>query len=98
MRVAPTIQVSSAARLELEKLSPRRTTAVRVAQRSSIVLLAAEGMQNNEIAERMGVAPRMVALWRSRFIQQGVEGLLEGCSPAGTDTEDFAGHRRPSGC
>lgn len=77
MRVAPTIQLSSAARLELEKMSRRRTTAVRVAQRSRIVLLAAEGMQNNEIAERMGVAPRMVALWRSRFIQQGVEGLLK---------------------
>ena len=77
MRVAPTIQLSSAARLELEKMSRRRTTAVRVAQRSRIVLLAAEGMQNNEIAERMGVAPRMVALWRSRFIQHGVEGLLK---------------------
>jgi transposase len=77
MRVAPTIQLSSAARLELEKMSRRRTTAVRLAQRSRIVLLAAEGMQNNEIAERMGVAPRMVALWRSRFIQHGVEGLLK---------------------
>jgi DNA-binding NarL/FixJ family response regulator len=71
MRVAPAIQLGSAARLELEKMSRRRTTAVRVALRSRIVLLAAEGMQNSEIAERMGVAPRMVALWRSRLFSRG---------------------------
>jgi transposase len=77
MRVAPAIALSSAAKLELEKLSRRRTAAVRVAQRSRIVLLAAEGMQNKEIAERVGVAPRMVTLWRSRFIELGLEGLLK---------------------
>ncbi len=87
MRVAPTIELSSAARLELEKLSRRRTAAVRVAQRSRIVLLAAEGMQNKEIAERVGVAPRMVALWRSRFIQLGVEGLLKDAPRPGRTPE-----------
>jgi transposase len=69
--------LSSETRLELEKLSRRRTTPVRVVQRSRIVLLAAEGMQNKEISERLGVAPRMASLWRSRFIQLGVEGLLK---------------------
>src|ERR1035441_2360633 len=77
MRVAPAIELSSETRLELEKLSRRRTTPVRVVQRSRIVLLAAEGMQNKEISERLGVAPRMASLWRSRFIQLGVEGLLK---------------------
>lgn len=71
MRVAPEIELSSEARLELEKVSRRRTSPVRVVQRSRIILLAAEGRQNNEIAQRLGVAPRMVALWRSRFIQLG---------------------------
>ena len=42
MRVAPVIKLSSEVRLELEKLSRRRTTPVRVAQRSRIVLLAAD--------------------------------------------------------
>ncbi len=67
MRVAPGIELSSEARLELEKLSRRRTTPVRVVQRSRIILLAADGAQNKEIAERLGVAPRMAALWRSRL-------------------------------
>jgi transposase len=69
--------LSSEARLELEKLSRRRTTPVRVAQRSRIILLAAAGMQNKQIAEQLGVAPRMAALWRSRFLQLGVSGLMK---------------------
>jgi len=77
MRVAPAIELTSVARLELEKLSRRRTTPVRVAQRSRIILLAADGMQDKQIAQRMGVAPRMAALWRSRFIEHGVEGLMK---------------------
>jgi transposase len=77
MRVAPAIELTPEARLQLEKLARRRTTPVRVAQRSRILLLAAEGFQNKQIAERMGVAPRMAALWRSRFIEHGVEGLMK---------------------
>jgi transposase len=77
MRVAPAIELSSEARLELENLSRRRTTPVRVVQRSRIILLAANGMPNKQIAEQLGVAPRMAALWRSRFIRLGVAGLIK---------------------
>jgi transposase len=54
-----------------------RSTPVRVAQRSGIVLLAADGLQNKQIAAQMGVTPRMVALWRGRFIALGIDGLLK---------------------
>ena len=77
MRVAPAIELSSEARLELEKLTRRRTTPVRVVQRSRIVLLAADGMQDKQIAAQLGVAPRMAALWRSRFLELGVAGLMK---------------------
>jgi transposase len=50
---------------------------VRVAQRCRIVLLAAEGQQDKQIADRMHMAPRMAARWRSRFIKLGVDGLLD---------------------
>jgi len=40
-------------------------------------------MQNKEISERLGVAPRMASLWRSRFIQLGVEGLLKDAPRSG---------------
>ena len=83
MRVAPAIELSSVARTELEKLIRRRTTPVRVAERCRIVLLAAEGLENKQIAERMDVAPRMAALWRGRFLALGVEGLLKDAPRSG---------------
>jgi transposase len=49
----------------------------RVVLRSRIVLLAVDGMQNKQIAEQLGVSTRMVGLWRGRFIEYGVEGLLK---------------------
>src|ERR1022692_371690 len=45
--------------------------------RSRIVLLAAGGLQNKQIAATLNVAPRMAALWRGRFIDHGIEGLLK---------------------
>jgi transposase len=48
-----------------------------VVLRSRIVLLAVDGMQNKQIAEQLGVSTRMVGLWRGRFIEYGVEGLLK---------------------
>jgi transposase len=61
----------------------RRTTPVRVVERCRIVLLASEGLQNNQIAEHVDVAPRMVALWRGRFLEQGVPGLLKDAPRSG---------------
>ncbi len=87
MRVAPAIELLPAVRMELEKLSRRRTTPLRVVQRSRIVLLAAEGMQNKEIAQRLAVAPRMAALWRGRFIKLGIEGLVKDAPRPGRTSE-----------
>jgi hypothetical protein len=42
MRVAPAIELSFEVRLDLERLSRRRTTPVRVVQRSRIILLAVD--------------------------------------------------------
>ncbi len=83
MRVATTIALSEETRLRLEKLARGRSTPVRIVQRSRIVLLAGDGLQNKQIAERMEVAPRMVALWRHRFLTLGVDGLLRDASRPG---------------
>jgi transposase len=56
---------------------------MRIVQRSRIVLLAGDGLQNKQIAERMEIAPRMVALWRNRFLTLGVDGLLRDASRPG---------------
>jgi transposase len=83
MRVAPAIELNAAVRAELEKLMRRRTTPQRVAERCRIVLLAEQGLRDKQIAERMQVAPRMAALWRRRFLQLGVEGLLKDAPRSG---------------
>src|ERR1035441_3636828 len=77
MRVAQPIVLNEETRRKLEQQSRGRSTQARVVLRSRIVLLAAEGFQNKQIAVTLNVAPRMAALWRGRVIEQGMEGLLK---------------------
>ena len=53
-----------------------RSSSIRagLAQRARIVLLAADGVSNNEIAERVGVARPTVNLWRERYAEPGWRG------------------------
>jgi hypothetical protein len=98
MRIAPPIVIDESTRRELERLSRKRSMAARVVLRSRIVLLAVEGNQNKQIAEQLGVSTRMAALWRGRFIEHGIEGLLEGRAPAWTHTQDHGRDRRCRRC
>jgi len=56
-----------------------RSSSIRagLAQRARIVLLAAEGVSNTEIAERVGVARQTVISWRERYTSSGVKGLTD---------------------
>jgi transposase len=64
-------------RSQLESLARRRTSAQALAQRSRIVLLAAEGLKNVEIARRLGVHRPMVTKWRNRFAEHRLDGLTD---------------------
>ena len=48
-----------------------------LAQRCRVVLLAAEGLNNTEIAQRLGVHRPMVRKWRSRFAEYRLDGLID---------------------
>jgi len=50
-------------------------------RRARIVLLAAEGMPNGVIAERVGLSRQMVCKWRKRYLQGGVSGLHDELRP-----------------
>jgi transposase len=50
---------------------------VRVVTRAQIVLGAARGLENREIAEELGVTRETVGRWRSRFAEKGVEGITK---------------------
>ena len=75
VRVAPAIELSEEERSELTRLSRSGKTSVRLAQRASIVLLAADGMQNKDIAAKLGVGRVQVARWRERYLLAGIEGI-----------------------
>jgi transposase len=89
MRVALEIVLTEDERGELTKLVHSRLTSVRLAQRARIVLMAAEGMQNLEIAEQLGVGRIQVARWRGRYAQLRLAGierdLPRGAPPAKVD-------------
>jgi transposase len=59
----------------LEKWSRGGSTPYRIVIRSKVVLLAAQGWSDRNIARRLGVNPITVARWRSRFLLLGVEGI-----------------------
>src|SRR5881227_2888446 len=75
MRIAPAIALSPEQRTLLVSQARSRSLPVRVAERARIVLFAAFGQQDLEIAARMAITPKKVSRWRKRFLALGVEGL-----------------------
>ena len=75
MRVARPIVVNDETRRKLEQHARGHSTPARAVMRSRIILLAADGMLNKQIAKTLQVTPRMVTLWRGRFLELGIEGL-----------------------
>ncbi len=83
MKVAIAIVLSAEEREELGTLARGRKVAVRVAERARIIQLAAEGKQNQEIAEICGATRRTVGIWRRRFAGKRVAGILKDAPRAG---------------
>jgi transposase len=75
--VAVAIELSDDERAQLEAWTRRRTSAQALAQRARIVLLAADGLKNTEIAERLGISRNMAMTWRARFAAHRLDGLLD---------------------
>jgi transposase len=77
MRVAEAINLDAQMERELRILSKRRRIEARLRQRAQIILMAAQGLQNKDIAVEVGLDRRQVALWRSRFLQGGIDALRQ---------------------
>ena len=75
MRVAPKVILTNEQRETLTRWSRGRSTPARLVRRAQIVLLAAEGKQNLEIADELAVERTIVARWRRRFAEQGLAGI-----------------------
>jgi len=69
--------ISAADQEQLQSWSKRRKTAQALALRARIVLMAGEGSCNTEIARMLLTTQQTVGKWRQRYIDHGLDGLLD---------------------
>ena len=62
---------------ELRRRAARYTLSYREVQRAKTILMAAQGLENGEIARRLEVRVDTVRKWRKRFFEQRLAGLEE---------------------
>lgn len=72
-----TIELTPEEREILERRSRRYTLSYRDVVRAKIILLAAEGLQNKEIGERLNLPREVASKWRKRFYRHHLPGLEE---------------------
>lgn len=74
-RKAMELRISRHQRRELEGIVRSEKSAAALVRRARIVLLAAEGMDNRQIGECVGVHHNIVANWKKRWKEDGLAGL-----------------------
>ena len=72
-----TIELSDEERRILKARGRRYTLPYRDVVRAQMVLLAAGGLRNDEIARRLNTRREVVSMWRKRFYEERVQGLEE---------------------
>jgi transposase len=78
---ATSILLSADEKRTLERWRRAHKTEQRVAERARIILLAAQGMSNLQIAAALGTRPARVSKWRTRFARQRLAGLADEARP-----------------
>ena len=71
------VELSTEQRRELEARARKYTLPYRDVVRAKIVLMAADGLGNDEIADRLDTRREIVSKWRKRFFELGLSGLEE---------------------
>jgi len=76
-----TIVLRQEERRELETRAARYTLPYFEVVRARMILHAAEGLSNDQIAERLDTRREVVSLWRKRFFEERLTGLEERARP-----------------
>lgn len=76
-RIASQIELTEDEASHLQSLARRRKTAQAISLRAQIILRAAKGMTNIEIAEDLGTSRITVGKWRRRFAELRIDGLFD---------------------
>ncbi len=75
MRVAPQVVLTEDQERTLHQWARSRSLPARLVERARVVLLAASGKQDLEIAAEIGISNQKAARWRKRFLAKGLAGL-----------------------
>ena len=75
------ITLSEEEREQLSAIVNSRSLPHGLVRRARIVMMAAEGVSNNTIAERLGLSHQTVCQWRKRYLQEGLAGLHDEIRP-----------------
>ena len=89
------ILLSGEEQRRLESLARRYTAQYFEVVRAKIVLYAAQGLENQEIAARLDLPRQIVSKWRKRFYQRRLEGLQD--QPRSGRPPGFSPSRRGAG-
>ena len=68
-------------RIHLKAIANSRSMPHALVVRAQIVLMAADGMSNTAIAEKLSISKPVVGLWRRRYLTQGLQGLHDEMRP-----------------
>src|ERR1700758_1726030 len=74
-RVAPVVSLNPTAKAALDQLVRSPSTPQGLAQRGRIVLAAAAGRTNQQIAGELLMPEVTVSKWRRSFVSKGLEGI-----------------------
>ena len=81
-RLSPyTIRLSSAEEAELRRRVAKYTLPYFQVQRAKMILYAAQGLSNDQIAACLDTRREVVSLWRKRFFTDRLAGLEEQARP-----------------
>ena len=75
------IELSEAEAQELRRRAAQYTLPYFQVQRAKMILLAADGLANDEIAGRLDTRREVVSMWRKRFSEERIAGLEERSRP-----------------
>jgi transposase len=69
------IELSAEERAYLGRQARKYTAPYNIVVRAKVVLLAAEGLDNKTIGERLDLPRQIVSKWRKRFYRERIQGL-----------------------
>ena len=75
------IKLSATEESELIRIARKYTSPYYAVVRAKIILMAAEGLDNKLIGEKLSLPRQVVSKWRKRFFEQRLEGLDDRSRP-----------------